>query len=347
MTPAAALVSPSKEHPAPYRVSEMSPVSKSALSTPASAVVHLLRAALRQESAGKTAAAARAIDALIARLQGPLLQYCDGLARQSAGSRTALATDRRVDGEDLAQEAWTKALRYIAGSGGDRIADDDHLQRLLRCAAKTLFLDRVSRGAAPRAIVELDAPANQGAYGESGERSLIETLAAPLVTGPVGGAASPAGLFFQDERYAPLIEQLFTDEAGFHRAYRRKHQRRPRQYQAFVLYQFGLFFRDEAATPSGGAGEGAVEMGHLIERYAALLGIPKDTWQAVSEAALASAALGPAPTDTVSDATLDEPLLAVVNERCGTNIRAANMLAVLRYEMNQFVEGRKEGTHGT
>lgn len=315
-----------------------------------------LRAALRGDAAIRGASAAareRAeVDAFVESLRRPLLRYCEGLVRQSGGigRSVALATDRHVDADDLAQEVWTKTLRYLAGSGGDRVADDEHFRRLLRRTAKTIYLDRMTKGGAPSHILELDAPlvfstGTGAATGEGEERALRDTLAAPR-------AAVPAELLFlDDERYAPLIEILFSDPERFHRTYRRKHQRRPRQYQAFVLYQLGIFFRVEAvsadARSKAGAAsadteEGAQLMQELIEQYVTLLGIPEAMWQPVARAATLSGERSAAEGDA-DGSGFDERIMEAVNAVCGTNVRAANMLAVLRYELNQFVEWEKEG----
>ena len=317
--------------------------------TPARAGVHLLRAVLRQTPEGRTPAAQRTVDALIDDLRRPLLRYCEGLTRQTGGrgsQSAAIGTGRGIDAEDLAQEAWAKALRYLAGPGGDRVGDDDHLKRLLRCAAKSVFLDRVTKGGAPTRILELDAPlAGSGGSGGDGEdRSLLDSLAVSMTQQQRQRTEGvPGGLLLADERYAPLIDHLFNDEEGFHRTYRRKHQRRPRQYQALVLYQLGIFYRSEvmetgdtaaaASLPAPDA-TGADLMESLIDRYVGLLNIPEERWRPVARAAAVTGDEG---------GGVHEPILAAVNAVCGTNIRAANMLAVLRYELNQFAEGGKEG----
>jgi len=310
----------------------------------ARAGVHLLRAVLRQTPEGRTPAAQRTVDALIDDLRRPLLRYCEGLTRQTGGrgsQAAAIGTGRGIDAEDLAQEAWTKALRYLAGPGGDRVGDDDHLKRLLRCAAKSVFLDRVTKGGAPTRILELDAPlAGSGGSGsgDGEDRSLLDSLAVSTTQRRTEGLSG--GLLLADERYAPLIEHLFNDEEGFHRTYRRKHQRRPRQYQALVLYQLGVFYRAEVMDTGDAEAVGAQDatgaqlMESLIDQYVGLLSIPEERWRPV---ALAAAVTGE------DGAGVHEPILAAVNAVCGTNIRAANMLAVLRYELNQFAEGGKEG----
>jgi DNA-directed RNA polymerase specialized sigma24 family protein len=310
---------------------------------PATAGVRVLKALLRCEPEGRTAAATRAVDALVAELRTPLLRYCEGLARQGRGDSrwAALATDRRIDAEDLAQEAWTKCLRYLAGAAGDRIRDDEHLRRLLRCAAKTIFLDRVTKGSAPAQIVELDAPMRSNAHGAGGD---ARSSMADMLVAPIGGhGAPPEGgrvdlMFLHDERWIPLIEFLFRDEAAFHRMYRRKHQRRPRQYQAFVLYQLGVFYRAEVGADADDGRVAAATVSHLIRRYISLLGISERQWAPIATAAVGErGTVGHPEDDPGSPDGIDLSIASAVNSICGTNIKASNMLAVLRYEMNQFV----------
>lgn len=315
-----------------------------------------LRAALVQVAGEKdaqdsTAAAARpplwqqrqrqqSVDAaaqpLINRVYRPLLRYCDILARG--------APRARIEADDLAQEAWRKALRYLAGPDGARVQDDAHFQRLLRVAAKTRLLDvleRAENAAAEGRDVEMDAPLVPG-DGERGETRQDRIM---------GSAAhAPETLLLPREGpYLRLVEELFADAEAFHRQYRQPNQRQPRQYQALVLYQIGTLFREEALggndgnAAAGHDGGGDAQMAHLLRHYVELIGVPDEAWQAVEQAARRETQQPPA-----TEEGLYENILDAVNVLCGTSLRTRGVLAVLRHEMNRFAAAatkeRKEDT---
>jgi DNA-directed RNA polymerase specialized sigma24 family protein len=254
----------------------------------------------------------------------------------------------RIDGADLAQEAWARVLRYLRGANGDRITDDLHLARFLRCAARNCLYDLL--GSAPIVAeansVALDAPESSGGpdgggNGNGTERR-VERIPAP--------ASLPDILRFAGSgAYSSLIEALFTDEAAFRRSIHEAGARRhPRQYRALVLYQLGLFLWQETR---GAPPEAVRETGRLLRHFVQALGVPVAWWEAVETAVHSTAweALDDErdnPTDNgdvYSERTASEAattaLLAAVNHVCGASLKAGNMLSVLRYDLNQSVAG--------
>jgi hypothetical protein len=269
--------------------------------------VAALRAALRDQ-AGSEPKKQRAVDKaaapLIARYSGRLLHLCRKLTRG--------APHAALEAEDLALLAWQKVLRYLAGPCGDHVKDDLHCGRLLMTAARSCLLDALGQCAREN-VIELDRP-----LGEEGfSPTRAELLADPRAT-------AEAQLLPGDSVYLKLVEALFTDEECFNRTYRQHNQRRPRNYQALVLYQIGEHWRDEV-------GQTLVEdprRAALLRHYVALLGIPAALWACVEKAAMA-----PEPEPQSSHAA---GLLAAVNAVCGTNLRDQATLKVLRHEMNKF-----------
>jgi hypothetical protein len=261
-------------------------------------------------------------DLLIERCYQPLLRYCESLVRSSSALRD------RVEGADIAQDAWTKVLRYLRGDQGERIHDDEHFFRLLRSAARTRFLDLLSsQRASTRTleIVELDAPE----LSAGGER-----LSGTRGDRVPGNAIVPDVLQFgADGRYQTMIELLFGDEAGFRRSSRKPIRRRLPQYRAYVLYQLGLHFLREAFDPEDPSDCRDPGVARLMRRFVDLLGVPAGWWSAVEEE------IESAVERRATEETVHATLLNVVNGLCGAALQSGNPLAVLRYELNGYVNG--------
>ena len=90
-----------------------------------------LREALLKEDAAEVE---RASGRLMGLIGASLKDYGDRLVRSTG---RALG----VEGTDLAQEAWTRALRYLLSSEGESVRTDEHLIRLLWRIVHQRFLD--------------------------------------------------------------------------------------------------------------------------------------------------------------------------------------------------------------
>jgi hypothetical protein len=283
------------------------------------AAIARLRTALRGTDARALDEAAGPI---MDRMYRPLLRYCDALLRGAPAVR------RSMEGEDLALEAWHKSLRHLRGERGDRIVDDQHFERLLRVAARSILLDA------------LDRPATtlHGSTVEIDERDADERSASGVrPPDPLG--RPEALLFLGDHRHLQLVELLFTQESRFRTEFRQTNQRHPRHYRAMVLYELGAFLRSEAV--GGRSDEGTDYMIRLMRRYVSLLGVPPDEWRRIETAALA-------PLSEAEEAENDliPPLRDAVNAVCGTRINGRAFLSVLRYEMNRFAYGSGQSSGG-
>ena len=271
--------------------------------------VAALRAALRAEFGGERENQ-RAVDTAAA----PLIQSFGERLLQLCRRLTRGAPHAALEADDLAVLGWHKILRYLAGPGGDRVADDAHFGRLLMTAARSCLLDALEQRARQDAI-ELDRSLGQGASAATPADLLADTE-----------ATAEQLLLPRDSAYLKLVEELFTDEARFSRTYRQPNQRRPRNYQALVLYQIGEHWREEVGQTKITDPRRAA----LIRHYVALLGIPARLWASVEKAAMTPE---PEPEQRSSHSA---GLLAAVNAACGTNLSGQTTLKVLRHEMGRF-----------
>lgn len=277
------------------------------------AMVARLREALRGTDERALDGAAGPV---LERMYRPLLRYCEALLRGAPAAR------RIMDGEDLALEAWHKTLRHLRGERGDRIADPEHFERLIRCAARSILLDMLDRPstAMHHATVEMTER-------DADETSMTGRSRDHLVT-------PEAGTFLTDRRHVQLVEMLFTEETRFRNEFRQANQRHPRHYRALVLYELGDFLREEAG---GDPGPGSEYMTRMMRRYVRLLGVPEDDWQRIETAALSPQ------EEEESGSDLVPALRDAVNEVCGTRLTGRAFLSVLRYEMNRFATGANTG----
>lgn len=271
-----------------------------------------LRAHLRASvpSGGASYAHDEAVRRLVDAFSEPLLVFCKRLARgcPQAG----------LDGEDLAALAWSKTLRYLAGPRGERVTDAEHFLRVLNTTARQALLDALEKQPQERPL-ELDAPVR----GDGNLESLGERLAHPRPT-------PEACLLPADSDYLALVEELFTDPEGFHKTYRQKDRRTPRQYQALVLYQVGTLWREEVGTDEIRDPERA----RFIRDWLHLLGVKPEQWESIERAARQ-----PGPED---NREFCPALAEAVNAVCGTHLRSLNLLRVLRHEMNRFAAQRRQ-----
>ena len=303
------------------RISSFSTTSKSDGSVAA------LRAALRAGAGDSRTAAGmlRAINAaarpLMDRHYDLLLRFCESLVRQSP------LLPSRVEGSDIAQDAWLKMLRYLGGESGDRVHSEEHFHALLRSAAHTRFLDlldaRKAHGGMGNAL-ELDAPEWAGT--DSAGVTRQDRIVSP-------GVVPDILRFANDNRAADLVEQLFCDEAAFRRASRQPIRRRLNHYRALVLYDLGLYLHAEAFDRDDAATSGDVTTRVYLRRLIHAVGVPSVLWNAVDSALFAEQI--PAPGD------VESILIAVVNRVCGAGIKTGNLLSVLRYELRSVLTGQK------
>ncbi len=287
--------------------------------------VAALRAALRAQTDRGAAALDDAAAALLEAFEDTLLGTCRRL--------TTAASWSGIDADDLAQEAWLKTLRYLAGERGDRVEDAEHFGRLLMKAAKTQFLDMLAQRSG-KMPVELDAPIGGSSGG--GEDSASTTRRADLLADK--GASAAELLLPKDSQYLLLVEELFVNEAQFRLIYRRKDSRHPRNYKALVLYQIGMHWREEVGV---GAVAQDPQMADYIRNWVALLGVPSDAWEEIEQAAKA-----PGPPADENSTGVCPVLLEAVNRVCGTHLKDRRILAVLRHEMNQFAAQRRREPRG-
>ena len=237
-----------------------------------------------------------------------LLTYCDRIAYSARNQMT-------LTGDDLAQEAWRKLLEYLKGSNGDRIKDDAHFERLLRCAAKTVLLDAIKK-AKRNAVVSLDEP-RQGDFESDGVERIRDT------------APTPEEWMLPTSSHSfLLIQMLFKTPERFHARFRQKNQRHWRQYQALVLYQMAELYRTAAIEIP----PDSLQM-EQIGQFVELLGIPEGQWSQIETITRADAVANAKPTEGIHVA-----VLAAVNSVCGTKITQRKTLITYRAEMNKFVE---------
>jgi len=237
---------------------------------------------------------------LIEILAEPLREHAERLVRTTWH---ALG----VDGYDLAQDAWIRVLQYLASPEGEGIVTVQHFQNLLWLILRQRFLDAVDR-ARGRDETELDAP--QGPFGEAMVEQVAQRQRRP----------GEGILWLEAGHRAELVYALFQDEEAFIALCRGKPSRRLKQYRACVLMALAECYQWEV-------GEGDVEGAcALFSRYVALLGVPQADWEAVQQVACRPGVERSA-------------VLAVVNARCGTQLRGNAILSVLRYELNQLAGG--------
>ncbi len=270
----------------------------------------VLRAALRRPTAVPSRENQLAVEDAAAPLMEAFFRQLFPLCRKMARSAPHL----HLDEEDLAALAWQKVLRYLAGPHGDRVRDDEHFGRLLGVAARSAFLDAL--GAASNRLEEMDKPLDA----ESGTATHADLVADP--------AAITDALFLpKDSPYLLVVEELFTDAQAFRRTYQPHRGRHPRHYQALVLYQIALHWREAAGAP----GAEDARMAAYIRHWLRLLGVPPEHWEPIEDAAREPE------LDEAEDSGLT--LLTAVNRVCGTKLRGTS-LRVLRHEMNSFAATR-------
>ena len=160
-----------------------------------------LRKALRS---GLGAAIDRAAAPYIAQLRLPLAAYADRLVRSSW-------RPLGLEGDDLVQEAWLRALRYLTEPGGEAIQTGEHLRRLLLRMIKQRFLDMLNR-AEGRDEQDYDEAQTEQAEGSA---DIGEGL-----------------LWLEAGSRQTLIGALFASEEEFRAACRQKPKRRTRHYRA-------------------------------------------------------------------------------------------------------------------
>lgn len=294
-----------------------------------SALLVTLRAALREAaSADRTLAAETRVrgqleDAtrpLLDRFVQPLLIWCQDL---TAGLPDVPGR-AHLEGADLAQEAWVRVLRYLNGPKGNRVRNDSHLARLLRCTARNYLYDVL--GSAPMlaesSAISLDAPGSVGGIGQSTEPRQGARLLAPEETPDIlrFAGSGPQG---------DLIDALFTNEAAFRQAGQVAGVRRhPRQFRAYVLYELGVFlWREIEGAPT----DAAEEVAGLLREFTAATGVPAGWWDTVEAVVMNHVSAD----DTDRNDAIILLLLATVNQLCGASVKAGNALSVLRHDLNQ------------
>lgn len=253
-------------------------------------VIYLRQALLKEDAAE------------VARVSGQLIELV-GSSLKDYGDRLVRSTGRSlgVEGADLAQEAWARALRYLLSPEGESVCTDEHLIRLLWRIVHQRFLDSLER-ARGRGEWELDAP-------------LAELGPGCTWADRVHDSRGPASLLWlEGGKRAELIKALFEGDAAFEEACVGKPRRRARQYRACVLFALAEFYQLEEVPCA------------LFERYVSLFGIHTQDWEA-----LRCVVEKPSATE--------EQLFAIVNERCGTRIKNRMFLSVLRYELNLLAGG--------
>ncbi len=198
-----------------------------------------LRKALRS---GLNAAIDRAAAPHIALLRLPLAAYADRLVRSSW-------RPLGVEGDDLVQEAWLRALRYLTEPGGEAIQTQEHLRRLLLRMIKQRFLDMLDRA-------------------EGRDEQVYDEMQ----TEQVGGDSDigEGVLWLEAGARQTLIGALFAGEEEFRAACRQKPKRRTRHYQGYVLFTLARFYQSEVLSGNG------VEA--LFVRYVTLLGVEPNDW---------------------------------------------------------------------
>lgn len=204
--------------------------------------IHALRKALRS---GLSAAIDRAAAPYIAQLRLPLAAYADRLVRSSW-------RPLGLEGDDLVQEAWLRALRYLTEPGGEAIQTGEHLRRLLLRMIKQRFLDMLNRA---------EGRGDQD-YGEAQMEQ--------------AGGSTDIGeglLWLEAGSRQTLIGALFAGEEEFRAACRQKPKRRTRHYQGYVLYTLARFYQSEVLSGS--------EVETLFARYVTLLGVAPTDWAAL------------------------------------------------------------------
>ncbi len=196
----------------------------------------------------------RASDPLIAELSPILLRYCTFLTRRAKQGGM-------LDGDDLAQEAWSRALLYLRGEKGDRIQSDTHFKNLLFRCAETRMVDLGRRrGVATTEDAFTDAERTD---------TRTEQAPAPRVLPDVLRRA-------EQSDWAKWLDVLFSGTAlEFREACRSPVRRRPVVYQAFVLITLAGFLRVLQAE-SGARGESGSALLRELARY---LPIPARFWE--------------------------------------------------------------------
>lgn len=234
-----------------------------------------LRKALRS---GQSTAIDQAAAPYITSLREPLVAYADRLIRSSW-------RPLGLEGEDLLQDAWLRALRYLTEPAGEVIETFEHLRRLLMRMIKQRFLDTLDRAEGRDEKGYEEAQAEQVAEGES---DLGEGL-----------------LWLEAGQRQKLIGALFAGEETFKAACSRKPKRRARHYQGYVLFTLAQFYQNEVLSDRAAA--------ELFERYIALLGVSTSDWatleavaeqQGAGEAELMSAVSTLCETNLADRATL-------------------------------------------
>ncbi|MBB6051478.1 hypothetical protein [Armatimonas rosea] len=205
-----------------------------------------LRWALRS---GDSASIDRAVAPLIEALWQPLVDQARRMVRSSW-------RPLGLEGEDLVQEAWLRALTYLTEPAGEGIQTQEHLQRLLLRMVRQRFLDSVDR-AEGRDDQEYD---EGKAEAQAGQEELGEGL-----------------LWLEEGPRQQLLGALFESEEAFQAACARKPKRRRRHYQAYVLFLLATYYRTEVLA--------SAETAAIFQRYVSLLGVASEDWRVLEQAA--------------------------------------------------------------
>jgi DNA-directed RNA polymerase specialized sigma24 family protein len=208
--------------------------------------IRALRKALRS---GRGDAIDQAAAPYIAALRSPLAAYADRLVRSAWRSLG-------LEGDDLVQEAWIRALTYLTEPAGESIQTGEHLRRLLLRMIKQRFLD----------ILDREEGRDEQGYDEA---------KAEEITGTVDLAEGL--LWLEGGARQELIGALFAGEEAFRRVCPQKPKRRARHYQGYVLYTLARFYQSEVLSTS--------EAAALFERYIVLLGVSPDDWKVLESIA--------------------------------------------------------------
>lgn len=207
--------------------------------------VQALRRALRS---GDRRAQDRAVEPLLQALSNVLL----GQARRLVSSSWR---PLGLEGEDLVQDAWVRALRYLLEPAGEAVQTYDHLRRLLSRMIKQRFLDAIDRA--------------EGRGEEELEDQTVETVA------DGNNDLGEGVLWLEDGKRQAVIGALFESDAAFLAACGQKPRRRRRHYQAYVLFVLARFYRDEVLSQRAAA--------ELFARYVSLLGVASEDWEALEQ----------------------------------------------------------------
>ena len=283
------------------------------------------RDAVRQAASADTddarELAARALDRaatpITDALYDPLFRYCRTIMAGKALLRG------RVEAEDLAQEAWTKFLRYLATPNADRISSGDHFRNFLFKTAHSVMRDHLDAVTRAEAVTMGTVPLDALDW-TPGDTADFETRGDQMAAHP--DSRVDRLLLLGDDYRVDRIERLFNDEKTF---------RDVRRCRAYLLLQLGLYLAEELASTTIGSVPDALES-RLVDAYAEAIGVPSDWWTVVSVAAIDAA--GEVNSGRIPDAL--SVLLPLVNRTCGVTMKPGNDLAKLRNKLKTYVTGK-------